>query len=144
MPEKPQEHWYDAAANAIVREGKTLFKYSVEKDLGLTSTECENIQRTKKFQEILRTQRNLYYKELALDGTLTKTAVEGQMIFAITKLLENGQYDKAVAAMMSLAKIKGWQTDSASVNIFQQMTGGDISKLKETLAKQSAIKTQVN
>lgn len=144
MPEKPAEHWYDGAAICMVREGKTLFKYTVEKDLGLTSTECENIQRTKKFQEILRVQRNLYYRELAVDASMSKTAVEGQMIFAITKLLENGLYDKAVAAMVSLAKLKGWATDQTSVNIFQQMTGGDITKLKETLAKQNQIKTQVN
>lgn len=136
MPEKPAEGWYQAAARAMVRSGLTLAKYSVENDLGIRLSELENIQRTKLFQEVLRTERNIYYKELAIDNSLTKSALEGHLIFAITKMLENEQYDKASNAIMQYAKLKGWAADQTNVNIFDAISGGDISKLKGLVEKQ--------
>ena len=81
--------------------------------------------------EILRLRRNLYYKELANDPSLTRTAVKGQLVFAITKLLEKGMEDKAVAAIMNLAKLEGWTTDQANVNIFNDLNQKDIDALRK-------------
>lgn len=144
MAEKPQEHWYEAAANTMIREGVTLFKYSNLNDLGLTSTECENIVRTKRFQEILRVQRNLYHKELATDSSLTRAAVEGQLVLAISKLLENQVYDKAATAIMQYAKLKGWTSDAVGVNIFQELAGGDFEKMRARLKAQIPAKKELS
>jgi hypothetical protein len=120
----------------MVREGLTLFKVANEENLGLTSRECENIQRTKGFQEVLRVRRNLYHKEIAQDATLSKSAMEGTLVVAAQKLMEKGQEDKAANVIMQLAKLKGWTTDQASVNIFQDLSQQDLAKLRERINKQ--------
>jgi hypothetical protein len=131
MNERPTEHWHEKAADAIVREGKSLFLFSNEQDLGLTSRECDSIQKSKGFQETLRIRRNIYYKELANDPTLTRAALKGQLIFAITKMIENAQFDKAATAIMSFAKFEGWTSDGANVQIFNDLSHADLVKLRE-------------
>jgi hypothetical protein len=131
LSERPSEWWYEKAADAIVREGKTLFLFSNENDLGLTSRECDNVQRTKAFQEVLRQRRNLYYKEIAQDPSLSRAAIKGQLVLAINKLLEKEQYDKAATAIMQLAKLEGWTSDGTSVNIIEGLTAKDLTELKK-------------
>lgn len=130
MNEKPTEHWYEKACDAIVREGKSLFAYSNEADLGLTNRECGNILQTKAFQEVLRTRRNIYYKEIANDSSLSRAAVKGQLVLAITKMLEKEQYDKAANAIMQLAKLEGWTSDGTNVNVFNELTARDLAELR--------------
>lgn len=138
MPERSSEWWYEKAADAMVREGKSLFAYSNEADLGLTNRECDNILKTKAFQECLRVRRNLYYKEIANDSSLTRAAVKGQLVLAISKMLEKEQYDKAANAIMQLAKLEGWTSDGTSVNIFQDLSSADLQKLREKFTKPPA------
>lgn len=138
MSEQVTEHWYEKAADAIVREGWTLFKFCNESDLGISSRECEQIQRSKAFQDVLRARRNVYHKELANDPTLTKATMEGQLIVAINGLMVNGAYDKAANVIMQFAKLRGWSVEQTSVNIFNDLRNGDISKLKAELAKKAA------
>lgn len=131
LAERPTEHWFEGACDAIVREGKTLFAHSNEKNLGLTTRECENVQKTKAFQEVLRTRRNVYYKEIAGDASLSRAAVKGQLVLVIGKLIEKEQYDKAANAIMQLAKFEGWTSDGTNVNVFADLTAGDLAKLRE-------------
>lgn len=131
MPERSSEWWYEKAADAIVREGKNLFLISNEMDLGLTTRECENILRTKLFQEVLRTRRNLYYKEIANDPSLSRAAIKGQLVLAINKMLEKELYDKAANAIMQLAKLEGWTSDGTNVNVFNELTAKDLAALRD-------------
>lgn len=135
MPEVPRQDWYEKAAVAIVRSEKTLFQFSNESNLGLTSRECENIARTKEFQTVLRTERNKYYKELATDSSRSRNTAVGQLIFSITKLIETESYDKAVAAIAQLAKLEGWTSDQAQISVINDLTGKDIEALRARLAK---------
>lgn len=131
MSERNSEHWYEAACDAIIREGKNLFAFSNEKDLGLTVRECTGVYQTKHFQEVLRVRRNIYFKELANDSSLTRAAVKGQLVLAISKMLEREQYDKAANAIMQLAKLEGWTSDGTNVNVFNELTHADLVKLRE-------------
>jgi hypothetical protein len=129
--ELQSEHWYADCADAMVREGIPMFQFTCRADLGLTHKECDSVVRSKAFQEIFRLRKNLYYKELANDPSLTKTAVEGMAILAITRLLEKGMDDKALNGIVQFAKIKGWTSDQASVNIFQDLSAKDLAALRE-------------
>lgn len=126
----PKCDWYEKAAVAIVRDGKTLFAYANEANLGLTSRECENVARTKEFAEVLRTERNKFYRELATDPSRSRYTAVGQLIFAIGRMLEAEQFDKAVAAIAQLAKLEGWTSDQAQVSVFNDLTGKDIDALR--------------
>lgn len=137
MPTIPKCDWYEKAAIEIVRNDKTLFRYVNEADLGLTSRECENIARTKEFQEVLRIERNKLYKELATDPSRNRNVAVGQLLFAIQKLLDAGSYDKAVASLAQLFKVEGWSSDATSqVNIFNDLKSTDIGALKAKLEAQ--------
>ena len=131
MPTIPTEHWYADCADTMIREDRSMFYYVCERGLGLTQRECENVVRTKAFQEIYRTRRNLYYRELANDPTLTKSAAKGHLMFVITKLIETGAYDKAGTQIMNLAKLEGWTSDQASVNVFADLSQKDLDALKK-------------
>ena len=130
----PSQPWYDDAAEAMVRHNVKLFEYANEKNLGLRKVECDNIVRTKEFMAALRAARNKFYRELANDPTRTRNTAVGQLVHAIQSLIDNAQFDKAVAAIAQLAKMEGWNKEAAqALNIFQDLSGGDISKLREKL-----------
>jgi len=136
LPSKPTEHWYEKTAALMVREEISLFAATQTLDLGITNRECENIVRTKGFIEVLRNERNKFYKELANDPSRNRNSAVGQLVLAITKMMESEQYDKAVTAIMSLAKLEGWSSDSANVNIFNDMTAKDLAALRTKFAGQ--------
>jgi hypothetical protein len=138
MPQVPRQDWYEKAAAAIVRTGKTLYAYVNEAGLGLTSTECGNIARTKEFMAALRAERNKFYKELATDPDRSRNVAVGQLLFVIQKLLENEQYDKASASLLNLFKVEGWATDQTAINIFNDLNSKDIDGLKRRLAEKAA------
>lgn len=129
----PIADWYERAANAIVRSGYNLFRWANENDLGLTNRDCENISRTKAWQDVLRTERNKFFKELANDPSRSKNTAVGQMLFAIQKMLDMEQYDKAVSALTQLMKAEGWLAESSSVNIFNDLNSKNIEELRKKL-----------
>ena len=59
---------------------------------------------------------------------------------AVQKLLEGEQYDKAVTALVALAKLEGWTSDQAQLNIFNDLNAKDIEGLKKKL--QDKMKVQ--
>jgi hypothetical protein len=133
MPKIPPSEWYEKAAFEIVRNSYTLFRFSNEQNLGLTSRECENIARTTEFQNALRAQRNRFYKELSDDKSRSRSTAVGQLLFAITKLLDAEQYDKAVNAIAQLFKAEGWTSDAAQINILQDLSGKNIEEIRAKL-----------
>ena len=106
----------------------------------LTSTECQNVARTKEFQSVLRSERNKFYKELSTDPSRSRSTAIGQLLFAVQKLLEGEQYDKAVTALVALAKLEGWTSDQAQLNIFNDLNSKDIEGLRKKL--QDKMKVQ--
>lgn len=129
----PPAEWYEKAAVAIVRNGQTLFQWANENNKGLLARECENISRTKEFQSALRAERNRLYKELSTDPSRNRNTAVGQLLFAVQKLLEAEQYDKAVTALSQLFKVEGWTTDSAQISIFNDLNANDIEGLRKKL-----------
>jgi hypothetical protein len=137
--EIPAAVWYEKAAHAIVRSERTLFQYANEANLGLTATECANIARTKEFQAALRAERNRFYKELSTDPQRNRNTAVGQMVFAIQKLLDAEQWDKAVAALTQLFKAEGWTSEATQLTIFNDLNAKDIDGLREKLRKRNDL-----
>lgn len=133
MPTIPVLDWYEKAADAIVRNGKTLFQYTNETNRGLTSKECESIARTKEFQAVLRTARNKHFKELATDPSRSRNTAVGQLLYLVQKLIDIEQYDKAANALDKLFKVEGWSSDAAQINVFNDLGAKDIEDLRKKL-----------
>jgi hypothetical protein len=133
MPSIPRQDWYEKAAEAIVRHDRTLFQWANENNMGITSTECNNISRTKEFMAALRACRNRYYKELANDPSRNRAAAVGRLLHIIDKLIEVQQFDKASSALVQLLKAEGWSNEQTNVNI-NEVTGKDIEALRAKVA----------
>lgn len=132
MPQK-EASWYQSAVEAIAREGVTLRQYVANAELALTSIECERIFKSKRFQELLRAEREKYQSEIATTPGRNKTSLLGLAYMLIWKLIEEAQWDKAILGIEKLSKIEGWQGADTNVNIFAGITAQDIDKMKAEL-----------
>jgi hypothetical protein len=128
--------WYPKAARMMIREGKTLYQVLIHLDRPIKSSEADAIVRTASFQDHLRIERNLLYKELANDPTRGRNTAVGMLIHAINMMLDAQQWDKATKGIMDLAKLEGWTNDN-TVNIFQDLTGRDLEALRKKFKDQS-------
>lgn len=117
----------------MVREGKTLPQVVSELGLEITSTEAANIARTKGFQQALWIARNRYQEELANTPGRGKDQAKGLAVFLVQKLVEEGKWDKAIDALMKLAKLEGWTEPETQVNVFGGLNQQQFDTLKTKL-----------
>lgn len=125
-----EQSWYADAADRMVREGKSLPQVLSELMVSTTTEEAQAIFKTRKFQTLLWTARHKYHQELAQNPERTKQAALGQMVICIQGLMEKGEWDKAVEAILKLAKVEGWVGAETSVNVFQELKGEQFEELK--------------
>ena len=136
----PRQDWYDKAADAITRgNSKNLFEYCNEHNLAIRKQECDAIIKTPEWQAALRAARNKFYKELAGDPTRSRNTAVGQLLYAVQRLLDAENYDKAVAALSQLFKVEGWNKEAnQQVNIFQDLSSRDFAAIRDRLKKSQA------
>ena len=133
MPES--NIWYQKACKRMVRDQKSLFLVSNELDLGLTQKQCVDIAQTEEFGQVLRGERNRFYKELASDPNRSKMSNVGNLLFCADQLIAGKQYDKAAAVLMNIMKAEGQLEDKSTVSIFGDVTQKDIAAMGETIRK---------
>jgi hypothetical protein len=133
MPAKPEETWFQKAAEKIAREGKTLYAACLELEIPITSREAENVFRTKAFQRVLWAERQRFAKELANEPERNKSSLVGQMLFAAQQLLNEGKFDKAAEVLFKLARIEGYVGNETQVTVIGQLTQTEIDAAKERL-----------
>lgn len=126
--------WYEEAADRMVREGTPFRQVAAEKGYALTMIECEQIVNSKLFQDILWTARHRYNQDVGGNPEATKTSAAGMMLQAIQKLLDDGQWDKAIQGVEKLSKLQGWQGGDTQVNVFADLTARDFDKIRNVLA----------
>lgn len=135
-PTKTEAPWYQRVAEIMVREQKSIAQAAMEAGVGCTSEDLNHIGKLKSFQKVLWTERHRFYSDLARDPDRTKTSLIGQMMYLVQKLIEEGEYDKALEGALKLAKVDGLIGPENQVNIFGGITPADLEKAKEKLAKQ--------
>ena len=141
MARNTEKSWFNSAAELIVRHGMTIRQAVLELNLDLTAQDCDRVYHTKAFQEILRTERHRLNTEIANDPNRTKTSLIGLGYQLIQKLIEEGQWEKAIAGIEKLAKIEGWSGAESQINIFQGLTAKDIAEERARIEQEiSTIK----
>jgi len=138
LPSKPYTPpaWYRPAAELMARNSLSLKQAVSELKVQITPEECELVSRRKEFQQILREERNKFHTEVADQPGRNKSTALGMMQVAIEKLMVEGEWDKAVAAIEKLAKLEGWVGSDSNINIFSGLTARDIAEAKERISKQ--------
>lgn len=120
----------------MVREDKDLWVAATELELGLKTDECNALSKNLGFQRVLRAERLKLYNELASDPNRTKSTLIGQAILCIEKLV-NDAPDKALAGILTLAKIEGWVGSDTNVNVFAGLTTQELNDLKSKLKQRA-------
>jgi hypothetical protein len=121
------------AAMKMVREGKNLPQVALELELKLTSRELENVARTKAFQQVLWQERHKYHRELAQDPNVSKNTLVGEMMVAIRRLMDEGEWAKALDGLYKLAQVQGWKGADTQQNIFFGVSDKDLDALERHL-----------
>lgn len=137
MPRKPEQSWFQDAVEAYVREGKPLRQFVVERGLEISGADCDKIFGSKRFQEALWAERAKYSAEIANTPGRDKTSLVGLTHLLIYKLIEQGDFDKAVNAIEKLAKIEGFLGADTNISVFAGLTANDIEKAKAELSQPS-------
>lgn len=128
-----EESWLAEAIELVVRNGLTLLKAATELKKPVSTTDCENIQRRRSFQKMLRDARARYHAEVGSDPSLTKASTIGRLSILAQKLEDEESPDKAAEVLFKLAKLAGWLEPDAAVNVFGNLTSRDYEKIKRDL-----------
>lgn len=130
---RTEQPFYSKLAQYMVREDKNCWQASVELELGLTQDECVDIMKNSMFQTILRSERMKLYNELAQNPMRTKHTLIGQAVVCVEKLMEAEQYEKAMNAIVNLAKIEGWVGSDTNINVFAGLSSKELADMKAKL-----------
>jgi hypothetical protein len=133
--------WYVKACAKMVREGKAFFAVTNEMDLGLTKAQCNELEITTDFQQVLRGERYKYYKEISTDPNRSKNTNIGNLLYCADELMRKGQHKEAANVIMNVMKAEGQLEDKTTVNIFGDVTAKDLAAMRERISKQSASLT---
>jgi hypothetical protein len=131
------------AAELMVRENKSLFQalQEIPEGADVRPDEAKALERNKGFQKILWTERHKFYKHLADDPNLTKGALIGRMLVALDKLIERGEFEKAVEATLKLAKVMGFVGTEPTTNVLLGLTQADFDKARKELEQRRTSPT---
>jgi hypothetical protein len=128
-----EESWQTEAIDLMVRNGLTLRVAAQQLNIPVTAGDCENIQRRRSFQKLLRDARGRYHAEVGGDPGLSKISTIGRLSLLAQKLEDEGSFDKAASTLAQLAKIAGWLAPDASVNVFSDLSARDYAEIKKNL-----------
>jgi len=117
----------------MVRHNLSLRQAALDAGEILTVDEAEKLSRSREFQRVLWAERQKFWKELASDPSRGKATIIGRMEHAIAKLLEAGEWDKAIEGLIKLAKVEGLLGTDASINIWGTASAKDIEEVKKQL-----------
>src|SRR5438128_2091630 len=110
------------------------FKQAVnELGLGWEPHECELISKRKEFKQVLRTEKNTLYGDVANMPGRTKSTAVGMLLVSLENLLEQGEFDKVISGVEKLARLEGWLGADSNINVFAGLTSRDIAEQKQKL-----------
>lgn len=132
--DQPELIWFRKAAEKVAREGKSFLHVLDEMKIdGMRPQEADELYRSKSFQTVLRAERHRYANELANDPQFSKNTAIGMMMIAIQKLMEEGEWDKALEGITKLSKLTGWQGMDTQVAVFGDLKGKEFEQLRKDI-----------
>lgn len=137
MPLLPQPEWLQPAAEIVAREGLTLAEALTRLAVPLKTSEIANTWRSKAFQRVLRSESNRYYSEMGQDPSWVKATAVGQLLHCAAQLIKKGEYDKGAEVILKAAKVQGWLSAEAQVNVFAGLSGREMEEVRKRILEQS-------
>ena len=97
--------------------------------------EAARYMRRKSYRDAWERQQKLYYESKSSPAAHTKTIAIGKMIDDSDRLRQAGRFKEAAEILFSVAKAEGWVGPETTTNIFQDLSGQEIERLRDALAK---------
>jgi hypothetical protein len=116
----------------MVRHGLNLWQAVTREELGMTTAECEILEKNPLFQQALRSEALKFHTELATDPNRSKLSKIGQLEMNAAMLEKEGKYDKAAEVHFKIAKMEAWVDDQTTVNVFG-LSSKELSDAKEKI-----------
>lgn len=119
----------------MARESISIREAATRLKIPIGNEEAANTFRTKGFQRLLRNARQQFYMEIANDPTWSRRTAVGKMLYLIDRLMDAGENDKAVEALLKVARVEGWLSNENTVNVFNSLTDKELEDLKTRAAE---------
>lgn len=145
MARKPdkEEDWFSPIAEIMVRQGCSFREAAEQIGKILIPEEARGYLNKKAFQAVLWQARWKYFEDLGSNPNRTKAVLLGQMVHGVQKLLDDGDFDKAVDAAAKLAKVEYGGADT-QVNVLGNLNQDDIERLRAKIQKLKDISIPAN
>lgn len=138
MPQPSTEaEWWQPCAELMAREGISLREAATRLKAPITSEQAASTFRLRGFQKLLRSERNRFFLEIGQDAAWSKRTAIGQMLYLVSRLIDEGQHDKALEGLLKVARTEGWLGAESNVNVFAGLSDKELSELKNRVAAKS-------
>jgi len=107
--------------------------------------EAARYMRRKAYRDAWERQQRAYYESKANPAAHSKAINTGKMLDDSDRLRQAGRFKEAAEILFSVAKMEGWVGPETSTTIFQDLSGAEIERLRDALAKRrEAASTKPN
>jgi hypothetical protein len=125
------EEWHQKAARIIVRENVPLRVAAGMLDITLDGPEADAIFKSESFQKTLWIARQMFYKEIADTPGRDKSASVGLLAYLVQKLIDSGEFDKAIVGLEKLMKAEGWTGAESQINVYAGLSARELAELQQ-------------
>lgn len=128
-------------ASLMVRHALTLWQAVTREELGMTTADCEILEKNPAFQQALRSEALKFHTELATDPNRSKLSKIGQLEMNAAKLEKEEKWEKAAEVHFKIAKIEGWLEGDTTINVIAGLTSKELAEAKERIKSSISPKT---
>lgn len=125
----------------MVRNGLNLWQAVTSEELGMSTAECDVLEKNPQFQQAIRTEQLKYHSEIASNPNRTKLSKIGQMELNAEALEKEGKHDKAAEVHFKIAKMEQWVEGDTTVNVIAGLTSKELAEAKERIKAAISPKT---
>ena len=131
MPQPSTEaEWWQPCAELMAREGVSLREAATRLKAPITSEQAASTFRLRGFQKLLRSERNRFFLEIGQDAAWSKRTAIGQMLYLVSRLIDEGQHDKALEGLLKVARTEGWLGAESNVNVFASVSDKELADMR--------------
>lgn len=135
---KKSETWYSQAIDLMLRDRLDLMRAAQLLGVELLPEEAATHQRRRAFRELYDQAARDYFESKSSVTQHTKQALVGRMLDAVDRLLILDKFADASEILFKIAKVEGWVGAETSINLFQELSGKDISEMREALKRKQS------
>ena len=136
MPKpKTSETWYSDAIRLMIEERLDFATAASFCGENLSPEDAANHQRRDAFKAIHVKISREYYENKSTPAQHSKSRLIGEMRDITQRLLLTNRLKEAADVITQTAKIEGFIGPESTTNIFSNLTGDDLVKMREALSK---------